>query len=179
MKPPSPSASCRSRHCHTMAVPSWLIPFFPPQKRPIASFFQSVNVGTGTDPPSLVPLGRRKSSSSTSTDTAFPDNGTFSWTCPAVSPRSAGLACPVALYGDKTVLPRRSEGRIIPRRRHHAPNSGPNHRRSLRRQQRRTPQPELATRVLFKRPKQLRRLIKWPLPGHLFLPTVSDRNGPI
>ena len=111
-----------------MADSSWSVPFFPPQKRHIAHFLRTINVGIGTNPPSLVPLVRRKPSGSTSTDDASPDDGTSSWICPAISPRSKGLACPVALYGEKTVPPKRSERRITPRRRHRrAPNSGPNH----------------------------------------------------
>ena len=84
-----------------------------------------------------------------------------------VSPRSTGLACPVSLYGEKTVPPRRSERNNTPttRRRRHAPGSGPNHRRSLRRQRRRTPPSAIAIHVSFKRPKRLRRLIKWTLPS--------------
>ena len=155
-------------------------PFFPTTKWAHRQFLGTINVGTGTTPPSLVPLGRRKPSGSTSTDDAFPDDGASSWICPAISPRSTGLACPVALYGEKTVPPKRSERRITPRRRHRrAPNSGPNHRRSLRRQRRRTPQPELPVRVFFKQSKRLRCLIEWPLPSHRSVLTVPEHNGSV
>ena len=60
------SALSRIWHPHTMAEPSWLNPFFPPQKRCIAVFLQTVNVGTITTPPSLVPLGRKTPFGSTS-----------------------------------------------------------------------------------------------------------------
>ena len=149
-----------------MADSSWSVPFFPPQKRHIARFLRTINVGIGTNPPSLVPLVRRKPSGSTSTDDASPDDGTSSWICPAISPRSKGLACPVALYGEKTVPPKRSERRISPRRRHRAPNSGPNHRRSLRRQRCRTPKTEPSVRVFFKHPKRLRCPFEHLPPSH-------------
>jgi hypothetical protein len=154
--------------------------FFPTTKRHIASFLQTINVGIGTNPPSLVPLVRRKPSGSTSMDDAFPDNGASSWICPAISPRSKGLACPAALYGEKTVPPKQSERRISPRRRHRAPNSGPNHCRSLQRQRRRTPQTEPLVRVFFKHQKRLQCLIKWPLPSHCSTvpESTTDPYGP-
>ncbi len=161
-----------------MAESSWSIPFFPPKKRLIAGFLRTVNVGTSTNPTSLVLLGRRKPSGGTSTDDAFPDDSMPSWACPAVSPRSAGLACPMSLYGEKTVPPRRSERDKTPitRRRRHVPGSGPNRRRSLRQQRRRTPPSAAAVHDLFKRPKRLRRLIEWTLQSHYFVPAEDDHD---
>ena len=86
-----------------------LTPFFPPQKRHIAVFLRTVNLGIDTTPPSLVPLGRKTPLGSTSRNGTFPDDGMPSWACPAVSPRSAGLACPVSLYGVKAIPPTRAE----------------------------------------------------------------------
>jgi hypothetical protein len=83
-------------------------PFFPPQKRRIASFLQAVNVGISSLPPSLTPLGWNNTTDRVSK--AISDDGTrLSWSCPVVSPHSAGLECPVFLYGAKTVPPTRAE----------------------------------------------------------------------
>jgi hypothetical protein len=97
-----PLAQSRRRQPHTGVILPWSNPFFPPQKRRIANFLQTVNVGISSLPPSLFPLGQNDT-----TDRvwkAIADAGpTPSWYCPAVSPRSAGLLYPVFLYGVKTV----------------------------------------------------------------------------
>ena len=97
-----PLAQSRRRQPHTGVILPWSNPFFPPQKRRIANFLQTVNVGISSLPPSLFPLGQNDT-----TDRvwkAIADAGpTPSWYCPAVRPRSAGLLYPVFLYGVKTV----------------------------------------------------------------------------
>ena len=110
------------------------------------------------------------------------DDGMPSWACPAVSPHSAGVACPVSLYGEKARNPptRAERGQELPiRRRSHATGSGPNYRRSRRRTRRRNPQPVAQTRAIFKRPRRLRRLGDWafPTPNHATSATVADDDN--
>jgi hypothetical protein len=148
-------------------------PFFSPQQRRIAVFLRTINRGTGTAPPSLVPLGGRKPRRSKSADDGIPP-----WACPAVSPRSAGLACPVSLYGAKTIPPTRAERGEEPaiRRRRHAAGSGPNYRRSRQRIRRRNPPPATPMQALFTWPRCLRRLSDWAFlnPNHALPMTDSD-----
>ena len=132
-----PSAQSRRRQPHTAVILPWSNPFFPPQKRRIANFLQ---VGISSLPLSLFPLGRNGTTNRVSK--AIADAGpTPSWYFPAVSPRSAGLVCPVFLYGAKMVPPTRAERQQKPasHRQHHAVGSGPNYRCSQRRLSQRTP----------------------------------------
>jgi len=127
-------AQSRWRWPNTVVVPPWSNPFFPPQKRRIASFLQVVNVGISSLPPSLIPLEQNNTTDKVLKVIA--DDGTRpSWSCPAVSPCSAGLECPVFLYGAKTVPPTRAERQQGPasRQQERAVGSGPNHPRSRRR----------------------------------------------
>ena len=135
-----PLAQSRRRQPHTGVILPWSNPFFPPQKRRIANFLQTVNVGISSLPPSLFPLGQNDTTDRVSK--AIADAGpTPSWYFPAVSPRSAGLVCPVFFYGVKMVPLTRAEHQQKPAsgRRRHAVGSGPNYRRSQRRLSRRTP----------------------------------------
>ena len=104
-----------------------------------------------------------------------------SWACPAVSPRSAGLACPVSLYGAKTIPPMRAERGQEPTicRRRHATGLGPNYRHSRRRKRRRDPPPVAQARALFKRPRCLQRLSDWafPTPNHASSATDTDDDN--
>ena len=160
-----------------MAVLSWSPPFFPPQKRRITVFLRTINIGISTPPPSLVPLGRRNTPSSIS---APDDDGTPSWICPAASPQSMGLACPVLLYGAQTIPPMRSDrcsNRNTPsttRRRHHSSGSGPNRRRSLRRQRRHNSPQVLTVPSIFARPKRLRRLLDRTSTSHHTSPKINS-----
>ncbi len=97
------------------------------------SFLRKVNVGISYVPTPLAIL----------TWTTTIDDGMHSWACPAVSPRGAGLACPVSIYKAKATPPTRAERGQEPtlRRRSHAAGSGSNYRRSRRRIRRRNPQP--------------------------------------
>ncbi len=164
-----------------MAEPSWSNPFFPPQKRRIAVFFRTVNMGMSTTPPSLVPLGRKTPLGSTSRNGMNPDDGMPSWACPAISPRSAGLVCPVSLYGAKAIPPTRAEHgqELTIRRRRHAAGLGQNNRHSRRRIQRRNPPPAARARALFKRPRHLQRLSDWafPTPNHALSATDADDDN--
>ena len=102
-------------------------------------------------PPSLFPLGRNGTTDRVSK--AIADAGpTPSWYCPAVSPHSAGLVCPVFLYGAKTVPPTRAERQQKPasRRRRHVVGSGPNYRRLRCRLSRRNPPRVHPARGIFK-----------------------------
>lgn len=90
---------------------SWSNPFFPPQKRcPV--FLWMINVGISTTPPSLVPLGWNTLPSGS--HLAHPNDGMPSWRCPPISPCSAGLVCPVLLYGEATVPPMKVEQQQVP-----------------------------------------------------------------
>ncbi len=95
-----PLAQSSNRHPRTTAIPPWLIPFFPPQKRRIASFLQAINLGISTPPTALVilqwntPIGGVP-------DAAASDNGVHSWPCPPISPRSARKSVPLPpLWGE-------------------------------------------------------------------------------
>ena len=156
MKPLPPLASSRFWHLCTMAEPSWLTPFFPPQKRHIADFLRTVNMGISTTPPSLVPLRQKTPLGSTSRNRTIPNNSMPSWTCPAVSLRSAGLACPVSLYGAKGIPPTRAERGQEPtiRQQRHVTGSGPNYQRLQQCIQCRNPPPAQA-QALFKQPRLL------------------------
>ena len=147
-----PSAQSRRRQPDTAVILPWSNPFFPPQKRRIANFLQTVNVGISSLPPSLFPLGRNGTTDRVSK--AIADAGpTPSWYCPVVSPHSAGLVCPVFLYGAKTVPRIRAERqqKSVSRRRRHIVGSGPNYRRSRRRLSRRNPPGVHPARAIFKR----------------------------
>ena len=136
------------------------------------SFLREVNVGTSYTP---TPLTIFKWNTTI-------DDGVLSWACPAVSPRSAGFACPVSLYGTKArIPPTRAERGQEPmiRRRSHAAGSGPNYQRSRRRIRRRNPHPVAQTRALFKRPRCLQRLGNWAFPtsNHALSTTDTDDNN--
>jgi hypothetical protein len=146
-----PSAQSWRRRPTTVVGPPWSNPFFPPQKRCIASFLQAVNVGISSLPPSLIPLGQNNTTDRVSK--AIADDGTrTSWSSPVVSPRSAGLECSVFLYGAKTVSPTRAERQQEPasRRQQCAVGSGPTYRCSRRRLLRRNLPGLHPARVLFK-----------------------------
>ena len=139
-------------------------------------------MGISTTPPSLVPLEWKTPSGSKSRNGAIPGNGMPSWACPAVSLHSAGLACPVSLYGAKTIPPTRAERGQEPTicRRCHATGSGPDHRRTQHRQRHQDPPPPVAqARALFKRPQRLQRLSDWafPSPNHALLATDADDDN--
>ena len=117
-------------------------------------------------PPSLFPLGRNGTTDRVSK--AIADAGpTPSWYCPAVSPHSAGLVCPVFLYGAKTVPPTRAERqqKSVSRRRRHVVGSGPNYRRSRRRLSLRNPPGVHPGRAIFKQSRHARRLNLWAFPS--------------
>jgi len=155
-----PSAQSSNRHPRIMTISPWSIPFF--------HFLHDVNIGTSYVPTPLAII--------TWNNTI--DDGVHSWACPAVSPHSAGFACPVSLYGAKAFPPTRAERGQEPtvRRRSHAAGSGPNYRRSRRCIRRRNTQPVARTRALFKRPRRLRRLSDWtfPTPNHVSTATDAD-----
>jgi hypothetical protein len=163
-----PSAQSSNRHPRTMTILPWSIPFFSTKKKAVGSFLREVNVGIGYVPTPHTIITRNTTI----------DDGVHSWACPAVSPRSAGFACPVSLYGAKAFPPTRAERGQEPtvRRRSHAAGSGPNSRRSQRRIRRWNPQPVARTRALFKRPRRLRRLSDWALPtlNHVSMATDAD-----
>jgi hypothetical protein len=81
-----------------MTILPWLIPFFSP-KKVVGCFLRKVNIGISYAPTHLAIL----------TWNITIDDGVHSWACPAVSPRSAGFACPVSLYRAKAILPTRAE----------------------------------------------------------------------
>ncbi len=150
----------------------------------MAVFLRTINRGTGTAPPSLAPLGGRKPCRNTSANNNSAD-GIPPWACPAVSPRSAGLTCPVSLYGAKTTPPTRAERgqETTTRRQRHAAGSGPNYRHSRWRILRQNPPPATPTQALFTWPQCLQRLSDWafPNPNHV-LPTtdsIEDKDGNI
>ena len=152
-----------------MTISPWSIPFFSTTKKAVGSFLREVNVGIGYVPTPHTIITRNTTI----------DDGVHSWACPAVSPRSAGFACPMSLYGAKAFLPTRAERGQEPtvRRQSHAAGSGPNYRRSRRCTIRRwNPQPVARTRALFKRPRRLRRLSEWafPTPNHVSTATDAD-----
>ena len=79
-----PSAQSRRRQPDTAVILPWSNPFFPPQKRRIAIFLQTVNMGISSLPPSLFPLGRNGTTDRVSK--AIADAGpTPSWYCPGWS----------------------------------------------------------------------------------------------
>ncbi len=84
-----PSAESSNQHPRTMTISPWSIPFYSPQKKVVGSFLREVNVGIISTP---TPLAILKWNTTI-------DDGLHSWACPAVSPCSAGFACPVSLYG--------------------------------------------------------------------------------
>ena len=145
-----PSAQSSNRHPRIMTISPWSIPFFSLKTRVVGSFLREVNVGISYATPT--PLAILKWNTTI-------DDGMPSWACPAVSPRSAGFACPVSLYGAKAVPPTREEHGQEPtaRRRSHAAGSGSgsNYQRSRRRIRRRNPQSVAQTQALFKRPRRL------------------------
>ena len=158
-------------------------PFFPPQNKRIAKSLQRVKVGISCLPPSLIPLGWNGTTNRVSK--AIADAGpTPSWYCPAVSPRSAGLECPVFLYGAKMAPPTRAEHQQKPasRRRRHAVGSGPNYIRSQCRLSRRTPPRVHPAQAIFKRSCHVRRLNLWAFPSpdsnaHNAIATNEDKNS--
>jgi len=162
------SAQSSNRHPRIMTISPWSIPFFSTKKRVVESFLREVNVGISYAPTPLAII----------TWNITIDDDVHSWACPAVSPRSAGFACPVSLYGAKVFPPTRAERGQEPtvRRRSHAAGSGFNYQHSRQRIQRRTPQPVARTRALFKRPRRLQRLGDWafPTPNHVLTATDAD-----
>ena len=76
-----------------MTLLPWSIPFFLTKKRAVGSFLREVNVGISYVPTPLAII----------TWNTTIDDGVHSWACPAVSPCSAGFACPVSLYGRRYV----------------------------------------------------------------------------
>ena len=163
-----PSAQSSNRHPRIMTISPWSISLFSPKKRVVGSFLRKVNVGISYVPTLLAIL----------TWTTTIDDGMHSWACPAVSPRGAGLACPVSIYKAKATPPTRAERGQEPtlRRRSHAAGSGSNYRRSRRRMRRRNPQPAIRTRALFKRPRRLRRLGDWAFPTLNHASTATDAD---
>ncbi len=156
----------------------WSNPFFPPQKRRLAVFLRTINSGISTVPLPLFPLGGQRPRW-TALTSAPPPNGIPPWACPAGSPRSVGLACPVSLYGARTTPPTRAERgqEAPPCRRRHGAGSGPNHRRSRRCLRRRTTLLAPPTRALFTRPRCPRQLQDWVLPTQAHTPlaiTTAD-----
>ena len=161
-----PSAQSSNRHPHIMTISPWSISLFSPKRRVVGSFLHEVNVGISYAPTPLAIL----------TWTTTIDDGMHSWACPAVSPRGAGLACPVSLYGTKATPPTRAErGQVLlARRQRHAAGSGSNYRRSQQRIRRRTPQPVIQTRALFKRTRRLQRLGDWAFLSPTHASTATD-----
>ncbi len=148
-----------------MPISSWSTPFFPPQRRCIASFLKVVDVGISTTPTTLVTL-QRNTPINTIPNKVASDDGTHLWPCPPVSPRSTGIACPILLYGAKMVPPTRAECQqeTTTRQRHHKTGSGPNHCCSQRCHLRRNPPPVTQKRSLFCTPFRQRRLSDWAFP---------------
>ncbi len=87
-----PSVKRQNRHPRTMSILQWSTPFFPPQKRRIASFLPAVNVGISTTPTTLIIL-RLNTPINILPIEAVSDDSTPLWSCPPVSPRSAGVVC--------------------------------------------------------------------------------------
>jgi len=141
-----PLVQSSNRHPRIVTISPWSIPFFSPQTRVVGSLLREVNIGISCAIPT--PLAILKWNTTI-------DDGMPSWACPAFSPHSAGVACPVSLYGEKARNPptRAERGQELPiRRRSHATGSGPNYRRLRRCTRRRNPQPVAQTRAIFKRP---------------------------
>jgi hypothetical protein len=164
-----------------MVISPWSNPFFRPKKGRFADFLEAMNGEIGTNNTSLHLLPWRTPRWNTSRNGTNSDDGIPSWACPAVSPCSAGLACPVSLYGAKAIPPTREERGQEPtiRQRRHAAGSGPNYRRSRRCIRRQNPPPVAQTRALFKRPRRLRRLSDWafPNPNHASPATDADDDN--
>jgi hypothetical protein len=163
-----PSAKRQNRHPRPISISSWLTPFFPPQKRHIASFLQAVNKGISTTPPTLITLRRNTPSIVTLPITALPNDVLLTWSCPLVSPCHTGALCPFLLYGSKTIPPTRLECKqlTMTRHRHHKSGSGPNHRRSRRRHLQRSPPTQALTISSFYTPLNRKRLTIWPFSCH-------------
>jgi hypothetical protein len=145
-----------------MPVSSWWTPFFPPQKKHITSFLQAINMGISTTPPTLITL-RRNTPIDTIPNKAVSNDGMHLWPCPPISPSSAGIACPVLLYGTKTVPPRRVERQqeTTTQRQHHKTGSGPNHQCSQRRHLQPNPPPVTQKWTLFCTPRRQWQLSDW------------------
>jgi hypothetical protein len=177
-----PSTKRQNRHPRTMPITSWSTPFFPPQKRCIASFLPVFNVGISTTPTTLVTL-RWNTPIDTIPNEAASDNGTHSWPCLPVSPSSAGVACPVLLYGVKTVPPTRAKRQqeTTTQQQHHKTGSGPNHQCSRGHHLRHNPTQVTQKRPLFCTSRRQRRLSDWAFPcinnSHEALETTCEDNG--
>ena len=144
-----PVAQSSNRRTRIMTISPWSIPSFSTEKRVVGSFLREVNVGISYAPTPLAII----------TWNITIDDGVHSWACPAVSPRSAGFACPVSSYGAKVIPPTRAERGQEPtvRQRGHVAGlgSGSNYLRLRRHIRRRNPHPVARTQALFKRPRRL------------------------
>jgi hypothetical protein len=96
------------------------------------------------------------------------------WSCPPISPQSAGVACPVLLYGVKTIPPTRVECRqtMMSGQQHCKTDSGPNHCHSQRRHLQRNPSLTTPKRTLFYVPCLCKQLTDWAFW------CIDDNNAP-
>ena len=138
-----PSAERQKRRLDTMPIRPWSSHFFRGKKGDIAEFLQRANVGITSTKTSLHrlewkdtpwrPTARRERDGQE-------EEEEFGWTCPPDSPRTSGAASPDELYPGK-IKPPEEQGSASKkgqwRRRKYGRGSGPNHRRSERRAQKR------------------------------------------
>ena len=120
---------------HTMTILPWSNPLFRPKKGQFANFFEAMNGGLSTNNTSLHLLPWRPPLWTTAPSDGLTTLPNHLLTCPPTSLCSAGLICPVMLYGEKITPPMRRERlqATRPRRRSFPLGKGPNHRQSARR----------------------------------------------